>query len=76
MNNGGVLAQQPSDVGVVFGVFGATERQPDEAGRRGEHEAAATEPEQVICSCRVHGVRHERPAVDKNHPALPRYRQP
>jgi hypothetical protein len=50
-------------------VFSAADQQPDEAGRRGEPEVAAGEPEQVICSCRVHGGRHERTALDDKDPA-------
>jgi hypothetical protein len=50
-------------------VSGAADREPDQAARRGEHEIAPGEPEQVICSCRVHGGRHEGAAVDETHPA-------
>jgi hypothetical protein len=45
------------------------DRKPDDGGRRGEHEIAPGEPEQVICSCRRHGDRHERVVLDNRDPA-------
>jgi len=57
-------------------VSGAAEREPDDAGRRGEREVAAGEPEQVICSCRGHVGLHERVIASDKHPARRRDLQP
>jgi len=50
-------------------VLGRCDRQPGSGVACGDHEVAAGEAEQVICSCRVHRGWHERAGVEQRDAA-------